>query len=206
VHELMDVGLDTELQKQFGEDHEFVLWVAAVRQIDTISQDELEEVIHRAETFKCRAIGLAMARVATGLNYVLSRTANDDLGPVSMSRLDFVIRAMNAKKAKGVDNTGPVEVQRLLGAAKFELLDLMVGIERRGMWPEQPFMAVSAPLFIRPLMDETCKEMQISTATISLDLEQFYDGISIALMCAAGIMQGFPAIILALELQLPLAP
>eukprot|EP00959_Pyramimonas_sp_CCMP1952_P408007 8550428-Pyramimonas_sp.AAC.1 len=44
----------------------------------------------------------------------------------------------------------------------------------------------------RPMMDETCQEMKIASATPLLDLEKSYDSTSIVKMCAAGPQQGPP--------------
>eukprot|EP00959_Pyramimonas_sp_CCMP1952_P376200 7879877-Pyramimonas_sp.AAC.1 len=59
---------------------------------------------------------------------------------------------------------------------------------------------------VRCCMDECCSIMNIASGTILLDLEKFYDSISSPLLCKAGLRQGFPAIILALELQMSPAP
>ena len=59
---------------------------------------------------------------------------------------------------------------------------------------------------VRRCMDECCHALSIASGTILLDIEKFYDSISIPLVCQAGLRQDFLAITLAMELQMFLAP
>ncbi|CAK0897887.1 unnamed protein product, partial [Prorocentrum cordatum] len=324
--ELLDVGLDSDFQKPFGDDDQFWTWVAAIQQIGTADDEEFDTILQQAESYKSRAIGLSLskarkgfqawatkmwkespgilhrhvkgvpdkpdeiiadskvfatpdemmdkraddwneiwsddtmvpAKIIDGLQYVMGRADTQDLEQLTAERMNSALGSMNGKKAKGVDAMGPIEVQRLPAEARQELLELVKHIERVAMWPHQLFMVIAAvapkpkggdrilgllpflpklwskmrsadsldwtvamdehwdtairgssalqAALVRSLLDETCQEMKISCATLLLDLEKLYDSISIAKMCAAGIRQGFPALILALELQLFLAP
>eukprot|EP00959_Pyramimonas_sp_CCMP1952_P178957 3741157-Pyramimonas_sp.AAC.1 len=55
-------------------------------------------------------------------------------------------------------------------------------------------------------MGESCREMGIASSTLLLDLEKFYDRLSFSLLCVSALQQGLPPQILALEVQMFMAP
>ena len=153
---------------------------------------------------------------------------------------------------------GPIELQRLPGPAKQELIQLLHAIEEHCLWPQQIFMVIASILpkpkggdrilgllphlvrlwsrlrsqhtadwsealcehwvtavrgssalqaaLIRSCMDESCRELGIASSTLLLDLEKFYDSLSFSRLCASALQQGFPPQVLALEVQMFMAP
>ena len=196
--------------------------------------------------------------ILDGLEYVTAQAKREDVDPLELEDLDRLLAKQNPKKSRGIDNLGPIEVQRLPEPGRKQMLDVLNLCEKHLMWPHQLYTVIgavapkpkggdrilgmlpytmkvwsklryplserwsdeigefwdtaikgSSPLqasLARACMDECCFTMGISCATILLDLEKFYDSISIIKLCQAGLMQGFPAVILAMELQMFLAP
>ncbi|CAK0809774.1 unnamed protein product, partial [Prorocentrum cordatum] len=58
----------------------------------------------------------------------------------------------------------------------------------------------------RALLDEVGREMQLASATLLLDLQTFYDTISLALLMELAVQVKYPAIVVAMEVELFLGP
>eukprot|EP00959_Pyramimonas_sp_CCMP1952_P001921 39601-Pyramimonas_sp.AAC.1 len=54
-----------------------------------------------------------------------------------MDMLNRALRATSASKAKGLDQLGPTDIDRLPGQAKQELLEILQRSERTLTWPRQ---------------------------------------------------------------------
>eukprot|EP00959_Pyramimonas_sp_CCMP1952_P067963 1418516-Pyramimonas_sp.AAC.1 len=74
-----------------------------------------------------------------GLKVVMPQAMQEDVDPITFEQLDTVVGRLNAKKAKGIDAMGPIEVQRLPAPARQELVQLYNRVEDEGMWPPQLF-------------------------------------------------------------------
>eukprot|EP00959_Pyramimonas_sp_CCMP1952_P087564 1832243-Pyramimonas_sp.AAC.1 len=79
-----------------------------------------------------------------GIHMVMGRAWQQPLAPLQLQQLDRLPPAISATKAKGIDNIGPLEVQRLPTEGRQEMIDLLNDIEEVGAWPRQMLATIGS--------------------------------------------------------------
>ncbi|CAK0894659.1 unnamed protein product, partial [Prorocentrum cordatum] len=77
--------------------------------------------------------------ILDGLKFVTEQAKREDVHPIELEHLDHLLAKQNPKKARGVDNLGPLEVQRLPEPGRRQMVELLNLCENHLMWPHQIF-------------------------------------------------------------------
>ena len=84
------------------------------------------------------------AYLLQGVELVLAAAREEAIDPIDFADLVSMLPRLSRSKAKGIDNIGPIEVQRLPEDARLELVQLLNRVEETGCWPRQIFATLGA--------------------------------------------------------------
>eukprot|EP00959_Pyramimonas_sp_CCMP1952_P290324 6072405-Pyramimonas_sp.AAC.1 len=82
--------------------------------------------------------------ILDGLKYVAEQAKREDVHPLELEHLDHLLAKQNPKKSRGIDNLGPLEVQRLLEPGRRQMLEVLNLCEKHLMWPYQIYTVIGA--------------------------------------------------------------
>ncbi|CAK0882815.1 unnamed protein product, partial [Prorocentrum cordatum] len=80
--------------------------------------------------------------ILDGLKYVAEQAKREDVHPLELEHLDHLLAKQNPKKSRGIDNLGPLEVQRLLEPGRRQMLEVLNLCEKHLMWPYQLYTVI----------------------------------------------------------------
>ncbi|CAK0892726.1 unnamed protein product, partial [Prorocentrum cordatum] len=80
--------------------------------------------------------------ILDGLKYVTEQAKREDVHPIELEHLDHLLAKQNPKKARGIDNLGPLEVQRLPEPGRRQMVEVLNLCENYLMWPHQIFTVI----------------------------------------------------------------